>query len=86
MRAYNRRMTAMARARRTAGRHGRANTGGQFMFPGFTFEPSNALKILGLLGQWLRLELREGWRSWFGDARTAGKREPAGSVREIDSA
>jgi hypothetical protein len=68
MRTYNRRMAAIARARRSRGCHGRGNTGGQLMFPGFTFEPGDAMKILRLLGQWLRLELREGWRSWFGAA------------------
>ena len=34
---------------------------------GFTFERNgtNGKHILGALGQWLRLELTEGWRTWF---------------------
>jgi flavin-dependent dehydrogenase len=83
MRTYNRRMASIARVRRARGQHGRGNTGGQFMFPGFTFEPSDALKILRLIGQWLRLELREGWRSWFAPAGMREDRAPAATSEEI---
>ncbi len=65
MQTYNRRFAQMARARRQSGRLGRRNSNRRFLFKGYTFARSSALPILGALAGWLRLELSEGWRSWW---------------------
>jgi hypothetical protein len=65
MRLYNRRFARMGRARRSRNQLGTHNAGHRFLFPGYTFEPSSAVPILKALVQWGRLELAEGWRSWF---------------------
>jgi flavin-dependent dehydrogenase len=65
IRAYNRRLAAIARVRRHRRWWGRHNRGRRFMFGGYTFSPASAWPVVrGLLG-WLRLELTEGWRSWL---------------------
>ena len=65
MRAYNRRFGEMARSRRERARLGRRNAGRRFMFRGYTFARSSALPIFAALCGWARLELTEGWRSWW---------------------
>ena len=65
MSTYNRRFAAIARRRRREGRLGRTNRLNRCLIPGYTFNRSNMLKIFPLLFAWARLELTEGWRSWF---------------------
>jgi len=65
MRLYNRRFAAMARSRRERASLGRRNAGRRFMFRGYTFALSSAPPIFTALGGWARLELTEGWRSWW---------------------
>jgi hypothetical protein len=65
MRTYNRRFAEMARSRRERARLGRRNAGRRFMFRGYTFARTSALPILAALSGWARLELTEGWRSWW---------------------
>jgi flavin-dependent dehydrogenase len=65
IRTYNRRLAAMARNRRQRGVHGRANTGQRMLVPGYTFGPANAWLLLKAVGSWFKLELKEGWRTWF---------------------
>jgi flavin-dependent dehydrogenase len=65
MRFYNRRLAQMARVRRARGTLGRRNEGERFMFQGYTFSSGSVLPIARALMSWLRLELTEGWRSWF---------------------
>ncbi|MEO8428099.1 MAG: hypothetical protein ABI651_13395, partial [Verrucomicrobiota bacterium] len=65
MRLYNRRFARMGRSRRSRNQLGNHNAGRRFLFPGYTFEPASAVPILKALVQWGRLELAEGWRSWF---------------------
>jgi len=65
MRSYNRRFAEMARSRRERARLGRRNAGRRFMFRGYTFARSSALPILTALSGWARLELTEGWRTWW---------------------
>jgi len=72
MRAYNRRLAQIARARRRRGRWGARNAGSRFMFSGYTFSPASAWPILKALGGWAWLELTEGWRSWSGAAPNQG--------------
>lgn len=62
---YNRRLATIARARRRRGVWGRANTGHHHGFTGYEFNAALPFRVLGLLGAWLALELREGWRTWF---------------------
>ena len=69
MRFYNRRLARMARVRRARGVLGRANAGRRFLFGGFTFNFTSSLPVFRALAGWARLELTEGWRSWFGAPR-----------------
>lgn len=67
MRLYNRRLAAMGRQRHKDGVFGRNNSCRRDLFAGFNFRVPNLLRIIGgALGSWLRLELTEGWKSWFG--------------------
>ncbi len=65
MRTYNRRFANMARARRARNCGGQRNDGRRFMFGGYTFAPASSWPIVKALGAWMRLEITEGWRSWF---------------------
>lgn len=65
MRTYNRRFAAMARVRRKRGMMGRKNDGRLFMFGGYTFAKSSIIPIIKAMAMWLKLELTEGWRSWW---------------------
>jgi flavin-dependent dehydrogenase len=71
MRTYNRRFAAIARTRRERGTFGRMNDSQRFMFGGFTFERdgANSKHLLKALLHWGRLEVTEGWRSWFAGER-----------------
>ncbi|MEY2409474.1 MAG: hypothetical protein QOF48_2144 [Verrucomicrobiota bacterium] len=76
MRAYNRRLAIIARARRARGAWGRHNAHQRFMAPGFSFHPANCVPILkGIVG-WGLLEIREGWRTWFRRPREGGVPQP----------
>jgi flavin-dependent dehydrogenase len=66
IRAYNRRFARMARARRARQMLGRRNHCQRFMFKGFTFARTSAMPVVKALFAWSLLELKEGWRSWFG--------------------
>jgi len=65
MRGYGRRFAAMARSRRQRGVWGRHNDSHQFLFGGYSFESSSTKPLLKALLGWARLELSEGWRTWF---------------------
>jgi len=65
MRTYNRRLAAIARSRRVRGVWGRKNSGMRLLIPGFTFSGRSAWPVVKALFGWMRLELTEGWRSWF---------------------
>src|SRR5262249_48372159 len=77
IRAYNRRFARMAQARRARGALARTNDCRRFLFSGYTFSPTSSKPLLSALLQWGRLELAEGWRSWF--------RRPAGTGNEIQA-
>ena len=81
MRHYNRRFAAMGRQRRREGRFGCHNNGQRDLFPGFNFRVPYLLKVIcsALIG-WGWLELREGWRSWFGAER---KEEPTAATSRV---
>lgn len=65
MALYNRRLVAMARARRRRGLWGRDNDRRYFGFISYEFNGRLPFRVAGLLLLWLGLELREGWRTWF---------------------
>ncbi len=70
MRGYNRRLAAIARARRARGALGRTNAGCRHVFAGFTLELGSALGLVKSVLGWGWLELTEGWRSWLPAGRT----------------
>ena len=72
MRTYNRRFARMASSRRKRGMLGQINRNRRFMFKGYTFAPSSSMPVLKALCSWVYLELKEGWRTWFG-ARESGE-------------
>jgi flavin-dependent dehydrogenase len=65
MRFYNRRFARIARARRRRGAWGRHNFGRRFLIPGYSFSGWSAWPIVKAIFGWARLELMEGWRTWF---------------------
>ena len=81
---YNRRFAAIARARLARGTWGRRNAMHNVRFTSYEFDRRLPLRILGSLGSWIGLELREGWRSWFAPSPTAmDAAAPAGSAAEV---
>ena len=69
MRTYNRRLAQIARARRARNSLGYCNDSRRFLFKGYTFAPASGVPIITAIAAWAWLELREGWRSWFGSRR-----------------
>jgi hypothetical protein len=76
MALYNRRIAAMARERRRRGVWGRQNARRQHLFQSFSISPRDAGRLLGATARWLRLELSEGWRTWWGEPEPAVRTEP----------
>jgi len=74
MRTYNRRFAQIARLRREGARLQKQNANRRFMFKGYTFACWSVLPIFGALAGWLRLEITEGWRSWW--QRPAAANQP----------
>lgn len=69
MRLYNRRFAAIAESRHQRGVFGRNNDRRFFGFISYEFNRRLPWRVAGLLGLWLGLELREGWRTWFSRAK-----------------
>jgi hypothetical protein len=65
MKLYNSRLASIARSRRGRNTLGRRNEGRRTMVPGFTLDPSSCFPVVSALAGWLRLEVVEGWRSWW---------------------
>jgi len=72
IRTYNRRFAEIARTRRRRKLSGRLNDHRRFMFAGYTFAAASAGPLMKSFFGWAWLELREGWRSWWGNGRRAG--------------
>jgi flavin-dependent dehydrogenase len=85
IRAYNRRLASIARRRRLLGLQALRNNHRRFMFPGYTFAGTSAIPIVKGIAAWLKLELAEGWRTWFGAVTPAVAPKVATSEREPDS-
>jgi hypothetical protein len=65
IRTYNRRFARIARSRRRRNQFGKHNDRCRFLFRGYTFAPNSAWSLVRAGAGWLRLELLEGWRTWF---------------------
>ena len=65
MRAYNRRFARIARRRRRVGTLGKTNRGARYLIPGFTLKRSDVGLLIKAAMRWVRLELVEGWHTWF---------------------
>lgn len=64
MKTYNRRFATIAARRRAIGKSGETNDRRRTLVPGFLLGRKEIRRSLPLLWQWLRLEAREGWKSW----------------------
>jgi len=65
MALYNRRLAAIARDRLRRGRWGARNDRRYFGFRSYELTWTLPLRLLVALGAYARLELLEGWRTWF---------------------
>ncbi len=65
MRTYNRRFARIARTRRRRGTLGRLNDRHRYVLKGYTFSASSLGPLFGAMLGWVKLELTEGWRSWW---------------------
>jgi hypothetical protein len=63
----------MARSRRARNQWGKANNNRRFLFQGYTFAPTSAVPLAKAISGWAFLEIKEGWRSWFG-TRAGGEK------------
>jgi flavin-dependent dehydrogenase len=62
---YNRRFAAIAQARHARGTWGRRNAGHYFPFVSYQIDRRLLWRVLWTLTLWGRLEIVEGWRTWF---------------------
>lgn len=74
---YSRRLARLGRERRRRGILGRANTGKRHLVNGFLPERSTGSIVFKAVMAWLRLELTEGWRTWFRTEPAAGDGRPS---------
>ena len=61
----------MGRSRRRRGVFGPKNSRHRLLMDGYTLKASSLLPVTRALLAWLRLELTEGWRSWWPERKTA---------------
>ncbi|MGB8167515.1 MAG: NAD(P)/FAD-dependent oxidoreductase [Chthoniobacteraceae bacterium] len=80
IRTYNRRMAAIARDRRRRRALGAANDAKNYLFPSFSLGAADVKFVAWAALRWLGLELREGWRTWFGSPRVPTPVAPAAQV------
>lgn len=89
IRTYNRRMAAIARDRRRRRALGPENAAHNYLFPSFSLSAGDVKFVAWATLRWLGLELREGWRTWFGGKRAEAAAEPVprpiGSPSEVIS-
>jgi flavin-dependent dehydrogenase len=65
MRQYNRRLAAIARDRRARSARGKTNMQRRYLVPGFNFGTETGKRVGWAMLDWFRIELIEGWRTWF---------------------
>ncbi len=61
---YSGRFASIARRRRRLGLLGKMNDNRRSLIPGFTLDRSDTKRLFSMLGEWAKLEIKEGWRSW----------------------
>ena len=76
IRAYNRRMAAIARDRRRRRALGTANDARHYLFPSFSLNSADVKFVVWSALRWAGLELREGWRTWFGEISSSKNQIP----------
>lgn len=84
MALYNRRLAAIARARHARGVWGASNDRRYFGFRSYELTWVLPLRLLLAVGTYARLELLEGWRSWFAVPATPS-RAPSPVVSQVFS-
>jgi flavin-dependent dehydrogenase len=77
IRCYSRRFASIARRRRRMNALGKMNANRRSLIPGFTLERSDTKRLFGMLWEWVKIELREGWHTWGERAETKDT-EPVG--------
>ncbi|MBC8010293.1 MAG: tryptophan 7-halogenase, partial [Burkholderiales bacterium] len=77
MALYNRRLAAIARARHARGVWGASNDRRYYGFRSYELTWTLGPRILVAVGAYLRLELREGWRTWFSRPKVAAPSTPS---------
>lgn len=82
IRVYHRRLASIGRSRMERGTWGRKNSGRSYSFTSYELNWRLPLRIIGALGAWVGLEIREGWRTWF---HRPAVPEPAGKPKEMSS-
>jgi hypothetical protein len=75
MSSYNRRFAQIARRRRRLGTLGRSNRNRRCLIPGYTLNRGNMLHLFPMLLAWAKLELTEGWHTWWDSDAMAASRE-----------
>jgi hypothetical protein len=75
IRFYNRRFVQIARCRRLDNRWGRNNNCRRRLIRGYTFGRTEIFQIAKALAGWFRLELAEGWKTWFRNLRCSSNAE-----------
>ena len=78
---YNRRFASIARRRRRDNALGKMNDRRRSLIPGFTLDRSDTKRLFPMLGEWAKLELKEGWRTW-GEGKAPNTMEPEGAALE----
>lgn len=65
IRCYNRRLSKMAIARKIRNKWGVKNNNMYFPFNSYTLDNWSKLRLFKYFGEWFKLEIKEGWRTWF---------------------
>ena len=74
MSSYNRRFAQIARRRRL-GTLGRTNRNRRCLIPGYTLNRGNMFHLFPMLLAWAKLELTEGWHTWWDSGAKPASRE-----------
>ncbi len=73
IRAYNRRLAAIARTRQEREIWGKKNLQHTFAFNSYRMDWTLGLRVIGAFFAYILLEMKEGWRSWFRKAAPLSK-------------
>ncbi|MFV0338148.1 MAG: NAD(P)/FAD-dependent oxidoreductase [Chthoniobacterales bacterium] len=65
MSCYNRRFAKIAERRRRLGMLGKHNRGQRYFLNSYSLNSADVLLLRHPIWSWIKLELREGWRTWF---------------------